>query len=80
MDCSSWANTGNDFQGIRAQDTYEPKRYFSFLTDTHLRTLVEIDFIILDFEAVDLSGEEEPGFFQAATLRRLDRAAPGIQW
>jgi SAM-dependent methyltransferase len=62
---------GIDFHDVRAQDTYQPKRYFSFLPDAHLRTLVEVDFQVLDFQVVELPGETEPGFhFQALLLRR----------
>jgi hypothetical protein len=54
-----------------------PKRYFSFLPDAVLRTLVEVDFDVLDFEVVELPDGEEPGFhFQALTLRRRSTAAP----
>jgi SAM-dependent methyltransferase len=62
---------GVDVQGVRARDTYEPKRYFSFLPDARLCELVEVDFRILEFTVVELPGEEEPGFhFQALILRR----------
>lgn len=62
---------GINFQGVRLQDHYEPKRYFSFLPDPDLRVLVEVDFTVLEFQVVELAGEAEPGFhFQAVTLRR----------
>jgi SAM-dependent methyltransferase len=59
------------FHGVRAHDVYEPKRYSSFLPDAALRTLVEVDFDVLDFEVVELPDADEPGFHvQALTLRR----------
>jgi SAM-dependent methyltransferase len=62
---------GIAFQGVRAQDHYEPKRYFSFLPDGQLRALVEVDFWVHEFKIVELPDEEEPGFhFQALVLRR----------
>ncbi len=62
---------GINFQGIRAQDHYEPKRYFSFLPDAQLRVLAETDFTVLEFHVVELPDAEDPGFhFQALTLRR----------
>jgi SAM-dependent methyltransferase len=62
---------GIEFQGVRTQDHYQPKRYFSFLPDAQLRALVEVDFSILEFQVVELPAEDEPGFhFQALQLRR----------
>jgi SAM-dependent methyltransferase len=62
---------GVEFQGVRASDTYKPKRYFSYLRDAQLRSLVEVDFCILEFQVVDLPAEREPGLhFQALVLRR----------
>ena len=62
---------GISFQGVRLRDQYVPKRYFSFVPDAALRTLVEVDFDVLDFETVELPDADEPGFhFQALTLRR----------
>jgi SAM-dependent methyltransferase len=62
---------GVEFHGVRASDTYEPKRYFSFLPDAALRALVAVDFEVLDFEIVELPDEGEPGVHvQALTLRR----------
>ena len=65
---------GIEFQGVRASDTYQPKRFFSYLRDAQLRALVEVDFCILEFQVVDLPDEREPGLhFQALVLRRQDR-------
>ena len=62
---------GIDFHGVRASDTYEPKRYFSFLPDAALRALVEVDFDVLDFAIVELPYPDEPDVHvQALTLRR----------
>jgi SAM-dependent methyltransferase len=61
---------GIAFQGVRAQDRYEPKRHFSFLPDAQLHALVEVEFQILEFQVVELPDEEELGFhFQALVLR-----------
>jgi SAM-dependent methyltransferase len=62
---------GIDFHAVRERDTYEPKRYFSFLPDAQLRALAEVNFQVLEFQVVELPGETEPDFhFQALVLRR----------
>jgi hypothetical protein len=79
-DCSFLANTAESIfrvQGSRAQDHHEPKQYLSFLPDTHLRSLAEVDFSVLDFNIVELPDETEPGVhFQALTFRRLQGVRP----
>jgi SAM-dependent methyltransferase len=63
---------GVEFEGIWAGDHYEPKRYFSRLTDDRMRAIAAEVFAIEDFRAVDCGADPEFGHFQAATL-----GAPG---
>ena len=61
---------GVAFEGAAPDDTYEPKRYFSELTDDRLRDLAGEAFTIVEFRAVDVGSDS--GHFQALVLR-----APG---
>lgn len=56
-------------EGTREQDDYEPKRFFSSVTDEQLVELASAAFDIVDFHAVDI-GWEGGLHFQSATLRR----------
>ena len=60
---------GNDFEGIWSQDTYSPKRFFSFHTDDQLKKIVTEFFEILDFKTIQLDDETEH-HFQSVTLKR----------
>lgn len=61
---------GVAFEGAPPDDTYEPKRYFSELTDERLRDLVGDVFTFVEFRSVDVGADS--GHFQALVLR-----APG---
>jgi SAM-dependent methyltransferase len=61
---------GVAFEGTWPGDTYEPKRYFSRLTDERLCEIASGVFAIVDFRVVAIGAEV--GHFQALTLR-----APG---
>lgn len=60
---------GYDFEGIWEQDTYEPKRFFSFLTDEHLLRAVEKTFDVVSFECVDVGVDDPRLHFQSVILR-----------
>jgi SAM-dependent methyltransferase len=51
------------------EDHYEPKRFFSLLTDEDLRLIAAQHFAEVGFETVD-PGDGHHGHFQALTLRR----------
>jgi SAM-dependent methyltransferase len=61
---------GVEFEGAPPEDTYEPKRYFSQLTDDRLHDLVGEVFTFVEFRAVDVASDSR--HFQALVLR-----APG---
>ena len=59
---------GRDYEGVREEDSYEPKRFYSHYTDEALRLILERYFQVLSFQVVPTEGENFPGF-QAVTLR-----------
>lgn len=62
-------NGGEDFEGVRDEDSYEPKRFYSHYTDETLRSILGKYFEILNFEVRRTEGQNYNGF-QAATLRK----------
>jgi hypothetical protein len=60
---------GRDFEGIYPEDHYNPKRFFSFLTDSQIQRLVRVKFEIEHFESVQLGNDDEL-HFQCLFLRR----------
>lgn len=63
---------GVDREGRFSDDTYEPKRYFSYLSDDRLREAVEERFEVVSIERIDVEGE--PGtHFQSLVARRAGR-------
>ena len=60
---------GHDFEGIWADDRYEPKRFFSFFTDQAMLTLVMKYFELIYFRQVPVEGRGEY-HFQSLMLRR----------
>jgi SAM-dependent methyltransferase len=60
---------GMDSEGVYADDTYQPKRFFSFWTNEGLKEAVGRVFFILRFKQVDL-GETGDLMFQGLILRR----------
>ncbi len=60
---------GKDFEGVREEDSYEPKRFYSHYTDEALRSILGQFFEVLSFEVI---GKEEQAStaFQAVTLRK----------
>lgn len=65
---------GLDQEGVWANDTYEPQRFFAFYTDDDLQRVVAAVFDIVAFHVVAVNGHDDGLHFQSLTLRR--RAAP----
>ena len=59
---------GRNFEGVREEDSYEPKRFYSTYTDGELRTILEHFFQVLSFQVIPSEGQSFTGF-QAVTLR-----------
>jgi SAM-dependent methyltransferase len=53
---------GKDFEGVWPEDTYSPKRFFSFHTDDQIKQVVAGLFEILTFKTIPLDGETEHHF------------------
>jgi SAM-dependent methyltransferase len=65
-----WGQYGGvERDGIYEGDHYEPKRYFSFLTDELLIKLAQELFKVASFKAIELE-EEEDFHFQSFVLRK----------
>jgi len=60
---------GNDFQGIMENDNYEPKRFFSYYTDDHLKRIINEVFDIIEFKIVNLEFTTE-FHYQSVYLRK----------
>jgi SAM-dependent methyltransferase len=60
---------GHDHEGVWNEDTYEPKRFFSFHTDEHLLRTVEKTFDVVSFERIDVATEDPRFHFQSLILR-----------
>lgn len=50
---------GFEYEGVWEEDGYEPKRFFSFYTDTHLRRIVSDTFDVVSFDQIGVDGEDE---------------------
>lgn len=61
---------GVDWQGINPQDSYEPKRYFSVLSDERLQAALAEAFEMIEFTRFELPAARPDSWqFQSATLR-----------
>jgi len=60
---------GYDFEGMWEEDGYEPKRFFSFYTDEHLREVLEGAFQIVSFKRIHIERDDSELHFQAFILR-----------
>lgn len=60
---------GRDDEGIYEDDSYEPKRFFSFFSDKALQVAVAPYFDLLSFEPIDLN-EEDDLHFQSVVLQK----------
>jgi SAM-dependent methyltransferase len=61
---------GIDRQGTWPDDTYEPKRFFSYLSDDALMTTAETLFEVVDFRTIAVGGRGEL-HYQALIARKL---------
>jgi SAM-dependent methyltransferase len=59
---------GSNFERVREQDTYVPKRFFASWTDEPLQKAVSEQFEVVDFRRVDIGQTDH--YFQALILRR----------
>jgi SAM-dependent methyltransferase len=65
-----WGQYGGvDRDGVYEGDHYEPKRYFSFLTDELLMIMAQENFEVVVFKTIELE-EEEDFHFQSLVLRK----------
>lgn len=60
---------GPDFEGVRDQDSYDPRRFFSFFTDEGLQRQVTQIFDIISFESIDTEPDDIL-HFQSLLLRK----------
>ena len=60
---------GVEREGVYEEDTYEPKRFFSFWTDEALKPKLIQRFEILQFENIDIGNQDGLGF-QSLILRK----------
>ena len=59
---------GQEWEGVREEDGYEPKRFFSFMEDEKITQLAEEGFLLEEFSPVEF--EEADSFhFQSLILR-----------
>jgi len=67
-----WGQYGGvSFEGIMKDDSYEPKRYFSMLTDSELKDAGAAVFDPVAFDSVDVDPSWEQ-HFQSSVWRRVD--------
>jgi len=59
-----------ELEGVREQDTYDPKRFFSFHTDLGIQKTVSEIFELLYFKRIPTTGNEL--HFQSLILKKLD--------
>ena len=60
---------GFEHEGVWEEDDYQPKRFFSFFTDDHLKQVVSEVFDVLSFKKVALPGRDNH-HFQSLVLRK----------
>ena len=60
---------GQDYEGVWENDSYDPKRFFSFFTDKQLKQEVAKIFDIISFES-SIIDPEDTLYFQSLTLRK----------
>lgn len=61
---------GYDYEGIWQDDSYEPKRFFSFYSDEHLEAAVQAVFDVHSFKRIAFDGKEATLHFQSLVLRK----------
>lgn len=61
---------GYDFEGIWPDDSYEPKRFFSFHSDEALQAVVRQVFSLQSFKRIAYNGKDAKLHFQSLVLRK----------
>jgi ubiquinone/menaquinone biosynthesis C-methylase UbiE len=61
---------GHEYEGVYADDDYEPKRFFSRLTDEQIQRYAQRAFEIVDFHTITF---DRPGWSYQALILRLPR-------
>jgi len=61
---------GVDHQGIWEEDAYEPKRFFSFYEDEHLKKILGKRFGLISFRKIDTAESDRHLHFQSITMRK----------
>jgi SAM-dependent methyltransferase len=61
---------GRDHEGVWEDDPYEPKRFFSFRTDTRMREIVAGSFEVCSFRRIALEGRTDGLHFHSLILRK----------
>lgn len=59
---------GKEYEGTWPEDHYEPKRFFSFLSDEQIKKVTTRFFELVDFEQIPLEGDDF--HFQSLILRK----------
>jgi len=63
---------GHDFEGVWEDDTYTPKRFFSYYSDDHIQQLVATVFDILSFYHI-MTSRQSNLHFQSLILRKRNK-------
>ena len=58
---------GNDFEGVWEDDDYRPKRFYTFMPNDQLKSIVGAHFEIIDFHTHRTSAAAPAAHFQAVT-------------
>ena len=62
---------GHDSEGIWDEDSYRPKRFFSFFDDAHIKNLVSKIFDIVSFKRITIEEITSSGLhYQSVILRK----------
>jgi len=61
---------GIDHEGIWEEDAYEPKRFFSFYEDEHLKRILSDVFDLVSFKQVNTGESNRHLHFQSITIRK----------
>jgi len=64
---------GQNQEGIWEQDTYEPKRFFSFYSDDHIKNMLNKVFNIHGFRQIPNDDPSSDVYFQSIILRKKRR-------
>ena len=66
-----WGQYGGfEFEGIWEEDDYEPKRFFSYMTDAEIQRIAGEAFDVREFRMINVGAGRSYHHYQALTLRR----------